>query len=655
MPVYHYYVQHHYTPVTCAIITALIIIMCRHGSTRGYYLPCHTPIPSLLLPRGLLGCKSSSEMRRCRMKMACACCSRHAVAAHSPSPSRLKSPSIMIDRPLPKSTSKRSVRPTLKQHHSKFAQPDNGGTPTSPRISKAFCFSLARLAAIIPFIGGCMCRVGPPPLHFEAAFEQDCQGDVEQWHWDRCALPGSVIWTAMYFGHRQKSESELSKAACLFDVLPWSDLSNCRNSSEARWIIDRAQNVTRAISSGELNFYRINRCSSTRCQPQYTALNADQPWLISTRPVPPLADSSLNLLPPLTLSLYIENEDHNISKWSWWQPSLTFSLAVLNCADGAQPYHEWTVFTASFPDSFRCCKSCPYNHFPSHLLRLHANNEYLLDDIFLGEFTLQQLTQLNAIPCSPFRASLSAKLLPSATWSLDKFPNDANAHAPITWHHRFHAATRRLPKVEGSRSVRRRSANAISHKLCETHGSYPNRQAYDARTHTVSTSFSFDGNRSLYVVVLAASVKHTGQGRAVFEALVWAEYDNKCGPNAVFLHHCVGQRLDLAVMCRVAGRAAPGVITQDVASQQYREAVVSCDFPADLFKRNTGEVLVDLSDSTKGFSMMLPMCSLAKGAAVRKLVACTQPIYNAKLLEKRWPGVLQAWVMYHVRCAAVFQ
>jgi hypothetical protein len=74
--------------------------------------------------------------------------------------------------------------------------------------------------------------------------------------------------------------------------------------------------------------------------------------------------------------------------------------------------------------------------------------------------------------------------------------------------------------------------------------------------------------------------------------------------------------------------------------------------------------LTPVSDSTKGFSMVL--CSLAKdtgvavlsmckAAALRKLVACLQPIYNAKLLDKRWPGVMQAWVLYHGRCAAVLE
>ena len=37
--------------------------------------------------------------------------------------------------------------------------------------------------------------------------------------------------------------------------------------------------------------------------------------------------------------------------------------------------------------------------------------------------------------------------------------------------------------------------------------------------------------------------------------------------------------------------------------------------------------------------------SMCKAAALRKLVACLQPIYNAKLLDKRWPGVMQAWVL----------
>ena len=542
--------------------------------------------------------------------------------------------------------------------------PNNAGIGPSPRIGMQKLLKIARslhslmTIVIISTISCCMCRVGPPPLHFEALYEQDCQGDIDHWHWDRCALPGSVIWSALYFGHRQKSEFHLCKVACNFDVLTLSDLSNCRNSLDARRLIMLAQNRSLMLSSGELNTYQVSRCSSPKCQPQYTPFHVEHPFLLSTQPILPLADGSLNLLPPVTLSLFIENND-SISEWSWWQPSLKFSLAILNCAEGAAPHHEWNASTASFPGNFRCCRDCPHNHFATDMLRLHANTEYLLDNIFLDAFTLKQLSQLDSIPCSPVRISVSANLLPSESWSHDDFPNDAHADIPINWHHQFHAVTQRVSKVESSRLVRRRSAKAISHKLCQTVASYPNCksgcfQKYDANTHTVSTSFSFDNNRFVSVVVIAASVKHTENGRAVFEALVWAEFDRKCGTDATFVHHCVGQKLELAITCNVAGTTAPGVITQDIVTRTYREAVISCDFHSDLFKRTVGEVLVALSDTTKGFNMVLPMCSLAKDTAVRKLVACSQPIYNANYLETRWPGVLQAWVLYHVRCTVVF-
>ena len=165
--------------------------------------------------------------------------------------------------------------------------------------------------------------------------------------------------------------------------------------------------------------------------------------------------------------------------------------------------------------------------------------------------------------------------MPSGSWSRDEFPNDAVGLHPVIWKHQFHASTQRVSKVSSSRLVRRRSAKAISHKLCQTVASYPNCksgcfQKYDANTHTVSTSFAFENNRFVSVVVIAASVKHTENGRAVFEALVWAEFDRKCGTDATFVHHCVGQKLELAVMCDVAGNTAPGIITQDVVSKTYR-------------------------------------------------------------------------------------
>ena len=508
------------------------------------------------------------------------------------------------------------------------------------------------IVAMIFTVGCCNCHVGPPPLHFGAAHEQGCEGDTEHWHWDRCALPGSIVWSSFFFGHRQKSAFELDKIVCSHDLLTYGDLSNCQNPQDASRLIQLALDRASLLSSGELNHYRLNRCSSPKCQPQYTAFDADHPCLLPTRPILPRADARIDLLPPITLSLYIENRN-NVSKWSWWETSLNFSFAVLNCAPGAPLYHNWKLDSASILDSCRCCNSCPHNHFPKDSLRLHANVEYLLDNIFLNSFTLEQLDLLNSVPCSPFRVSVSARLAPSITLSRQEFPNDAYAKQSINWQHEFHAATQRVPKVEGLKLVRRHSAKAISHKLCQRAASYSSNeygsfQTYHASSHTVSALVSFENNRSVSVVVVAASVKHTKNGRAAFEALVWTEIDHKCGTDDIFLFHCVGNELSFVPMCEVAGTAVLAVVTQYKVSGRFREAVISCDFQLDFFMRNSSEVLITLSDASKGFKMVLPMCSLAANSAVRKIVACSQPIYNAHFLEKRWPGVLRAWVLYHV-------
>jgi hypothetical protein len=520
------------------------------------------------------------------------------------------------------------------------------------------------LLTIILTVTSCVCQVDPPPLHFEAPFaadEQDCQGDIDhghwdlQWHWDRCALPGSTIWTALYFAHRRHSESEVRNSICSHDVLPHSDMLNCRNSFDARRLFELSRNRMQTLTSREFQSNQRHICSSPECQPQYTPFIAEHPCLLSTHPELPLTDGSLNPLPPLTLSLFIQNEnEENASGWSLWQPSLNFSFSVLNCAEDAAPYHEWNLFTGSFSDSFRCC-NCPVNVFPTDLLRLHANTLYLHDNIFLDTFTLQHFSQLNSVTCHPFRVSISARLMPSDSQGRADFRNDDVALHPMLWKHDFHASTRRVvPKHASSKLIRRRSAKAISHKLCETVASYHHcksdcLQTYDANTHTVSTSFSLENDRLVSVVALAASVKHTENGIATFEALVWTEFDQKCGSDDTLIHHCVGQKLELAVMCDVAGNASPGIITQDVVSNTYREAVISCEFNSDLFKRSFGEVLVSLSDSMRGFKLMLPMCSLGKEPPMRKLVACSQPIHSAKFIEKRWPGVLQAWVLHNVR------
>jgi hypothetical protein len=206
--------------------------------------------------------------------------------------------------------------------------------------------------------------------------------------------------------------------------------------------------------------------------------------------------------------------------------------------------------------------------------------------------------------------------------------------------------------------VRRHFAKAVSHKLCQTAALYSNLnpasfQSYHASTHTVSTVASFENNRSVSIVIIAASVKHNKDGSALFEAIVWTEIDGVCGTDDVFLLHCVGHQLALAPICEVAGSTVSAVVTQHTVQERFQEAVISCVFRSELFRRNISDVLVKLSDASKAFSIALPMCSLAANTPVRKLMACSQPIYNAQLLEKLWPGVLRAWVLYHVIRAAL--
>ncbi len=55
------------------------------------------------------------------------------------------------------------------------------------------------------------------------------------------------------------------------------------------------------------------------------------------------------------------------------------------------------------------------------------------------------------------------------------------------------------------------------------------------------------------------------------------------------------------------------------------------------------------ADPEFGFKAVVPMCSLPRSRPIHKIVACSQPIYNADFLEARWPGVLQSWVLYHVK------
>ena len=178
-------------------------------------------------------------------------------------------------------------------------------------------------------------------------------------------------------------------------------------------------------------------------------------------------------------------------------------------------------------------------------------------------------------------------------------------------------------------------------------------QRYDARSRTLSVEFGTSAGKAS-MTVLSASVTHDRRGRAVAEFLVWFEADGSCGDLHYFNAHCTSSPVtNMKLSCSLLGHVVPAQIETKVLSGKSRESIISCTFDSSALRQpfalNDHTINFHLKDPSSSLRAVIPMCPLHRGRHVKRIVACSQPIYNADLLETRWPGVLRSWVLYHVR------
>jgi hypothetical protein len=135
------------------------------------------------------------------------------------------------------------------------------------------------------------------------------------------------------------------------------------------------------------------------------------------------------------------------------------------------------------------------------------------------------------------------------------------------------------------------------------------------------------------------------------EFLVWFEEDNNCTSVQNVLQCFATPVLNFNLNCSVRSHSVRASLETHkfMLDGRPRESVMSCTFGSSLFLQSDGVVKVKLHSSSLALHAVVPMCALEPDRHIRRIVACSQPIYNAGFLEARWPGVLQAWVLYHVR------
>jgi hypothetical protein len=156
-------------------------------------------------------------------------------------------------------------------------------------------------------------------------------------------------------------------------------------------------------------------------------------------------------------------------------------------------------------------------------------------------------------------------------------------------------------------------------------------------------------------------VTHDGRGQALAEFLIWIQDDDRCN-NIEILGGtwCASSNISSLIsndfICVVRGRRVPAHFdTKTIKDwsgahserRLSRETVVSCAFNSSEFSLDDRIVHVDLVDMFTNFKVHIPFCSLRRDRKVQRIVACSQPIYNAGVLEARWPGLMRYWVLYY--------
>ena len=459
----------------------------------------------------------------------------------------------------------------------------------------ALCFCIARCSAF-----GIR---SPPPLHGDIAASQECSGRLDGWQWNRCVLDDAVVWTAVTFGHMQ-----VSTAAGLIP-------SNVMGSHV-----------------------------------QYTPFSLKQPFLVSEDGVG--SQSIKQQLPPLVFALYIQSE---VLQSSLWKPDMICLLDFVD-EERTDPNVGWMemIFRPQFCHNRTCMPEYGNNGgdvLRNDVLSFNSNTEYITDNIILHSFgeafpqkhTSDQVYMLNIeanIALFDVRSSNRQFFGPVLTWSMH-FP--VAFDRPIISQSGSHEQAMATPK--------RSHAKLVSHKMCQSATLYPAAklsQHFNARMQTLSIPFEGSAGK-VSMAILSASVTHDRHGLAVAEFLVWFEADGKCG---VSQHTSSCGSFSISKMnlsCSVFGHVVPARIETKSHLGEPRESVVSCTFKSGVFSLDDHTVNVHFIDPSSNLQAVVPLCSLQRDRPIHKIVACSQSIYSADVLEARWPGVLQAWVLYHAR------
>jgi hypothetical protein len=136
-----------------------------------------------------------------------------------------------------------------------------------------------------------------------------------------------------------------------------------------------------------------------------------------------------------------------------------------------------------------------------------------------------------------------------------------------------------------------------------------------------------------------------------FEALIFASIRNYSKSDTERYSHCVSEVCQFTdLMCVVNGQASKGTVYEPLGIYPLQSVLV-CDIKANA----STDFVITLSSPADSLRATLHLCALNRSAVV-KVVGCAQPWMDAHSLERRYPGLHRAYLLFvlpqtsHERC-----
>lgn len=126
-----------------------------------------------------------------------------------------------------------------------------------------------------------------------------------------------------------------------------------------------------------------------------------------------------------------------------------------------------------------------------------------------------------------------------------------------------------------------------------------------------------------------------------FEALIFASIRNYSKSDTEGYSHCISEVCQFTdLMCVVNGQASKAVVYAPLGIYPL-QSVLMCNIKANA----SADFVITLSSPADSLRAVLHLCALNRSAVV-KVVGCAQPWMDAHSLERRYPGLHRAYLLF---------